>query len=318
MAVIPTPSRKAVYDPLIQGFESYLTGERNVSPHTVSGYLGDIAQFVTHRWGEAFEPPYPWQTVTDAQARAFLVAFTGAEALPSTTRRKLAALRTFFRYLQQRGVVEDNPFSYIRGPRMARMMPRILSVGEVTRFLERPAKDFAEGTLKEYPFRRDAAIFEFLYSTGCRISEAVPIRWGEINWRTGSIIVHGKGRKDRLAILGGKAVEALKALRSCVATHDPDLAADGQCVFLSDRYKAISPRFVEHRMKRYLAEEDLPTDISPHKLRHSFATHLLDAGADLRSVQEMLGHASLSTTQIYTHVSIERLKDEYFHSHPRA
>lgn len=316
--VIPTPNRRATGDPLVRSFVSYLTGERNVSGHTLAGYLGDVEQFVAIRWGSLAEPPFDWDSVTESQARAFLVSFTGADALPATTRRKLAALRTFFRYLQQNGLVADNPFACIRGPKMARKVPRILSVGEVTRFLARPAKDFAEGSLAEYPFRRDTAIFEFLYSTGCRISEATPIRWGEINWRTGSIIVSGKGRKERLAILGGKAVEALKALRECVAAHDPNLATDAQKVFLSDRYGRITSRLVERRMKRYLAEEDLPTDISPHKLRHSFATHLLDAGADLRSVQEMLGHASLSTTQIYTHVSIERVKDEYFKSHPRA
>ncbi len=316
--MIPTPNRRATEDPQVRSFRSYLSGERNVSDHTLAGYLGDIEQFVAIRWGERAEPPYDWVSVTEKQARAFLVSITGAEAQPATTRRKLAALRTFFRYLQQNGIVADNPFAYIRGPKMVRTIPRILSVSEVTRFLERPAKDFAEGTLAEYPFRRDAAIFEFLYSTGCRISEATPVRWGEIDWRTGSIIVTGKGRKERLAILGGKAIAALKALRECVAAHDPALAEDGQRVFLTDRYRPITSCIVERRMKRYLVEENLPTDISPHKLRHSFATHLLDAGADLRSVQEMLGHASLSTTQVYTHVSIERLKDEYFLSHPRA
>ena len=314
----PPPNHRAAEDPQVRGFRSYLTGERNVSDHTLAGYLGDIEQFVAVRWGEDAAPPYDWASVTESQARAFLVSFTGAKALPATTRRKLAALRTFFRYLQKNGLVADNPFVYIRGPKMARTVPRILSVDEVTRFLARPAKDFAEGTLAEYPFRRDTAIFEFLYSTGCRIGEATPIRWGEINWRTGSIIVSGKGRKERLAILGAKAIAALNVLRECVAAHDPDLAEDGQRVFLTDRYRPITSCVVERRMKRYLAEEDLPTDITPHKLRHSFATHLLDAGADLRSVQEMLGHASLSTTQIYTHVSIERLKDEYFQFHPRA
>ena len=314
----PPPNHRATEDPQVRGFRAYLSGERNVSDYTLAGYLGDIEQFVGVRWGADAAPPYDWASVTESQARAFLVSFTGAKALPATTRRKLAALRTFFRYLQQNGLVTDNPFIYIHGPKMTRTVPRILSVDEVTRFLARPAKDFADGTLQEYPFRRDTAIFEFLYSTGCRISEATPIRWGEINWRTGSIIVSGKGRKERLAILGANAIAALNALRDCVAAHDPGLAEDDRRVFLTDRYRPITPRVVERRMKRYLAEEDLPTDISPHKLRHSFATHLLDAGADLRSVQEMLGHASLSTTQVYTHVSIERLKDEYFQFHPRA
>ena len=144
------------------------------------------------------------------------------------------------------------------------------------------------------------------------------MKWGEIDFRRGSVIVTGKGSKDRLVILGQPAVRALQRLRDQLGTRRADLADDAADVFLSDRLAKISARFVERRMKRYLAEAGLPADLSPHKLRHSFATHLLDAGADLRSVQEMLGHASLSTTQIYTHVSVERLKDEYAKFHPRA
>ena len=128
----------------------------------------------------------------------------------------------------------------------------------------------------------------------------------------------GKGSKDRLVILGRPALEALRRLREMVESLDPALAQEKAAVFLSDRMGKLTPRFVERRMKRYLAEAGLPLDVTPHKLRHSFATHLLDAGADLRAVQEMLGHASLSTTQVYTHVSVERLRDEYAKAHPRA
>ena len=194
----------------------------------------------------------------------------------------------------------------------------MLSVEDVKRFLARPQKDGADGLISDYAASRDTAIFEFLYSTGCRISEAIGVKWGEIDFAKGTVIVTGKGSKDRLVILGRPALAALEDLRGKSAAADPEQAAADAPVFVSDRFQPLSARFVERRMKRYLAEADLPTDLTPHKLRHSFATHLLDAGADLRSVQEMLGHASLSTTQIYTHVSVERLKDAYAKAHPRA
>ena len=151
--------------------------------------------------------------------------------------------------------------------------------------------------------------FEFLYSTGCRISEAISIKWGDIDFSRGTLIVTGKGSKERLVILGSKALAALSRLRNNLLSSKPELTVDDAHVFLSDKFINVSARFVERRMKTYLAETGLPIDLSPHKLRHSFATHLLDAGADLRSVQEMLGHASLSTTQIYTHIVNEKIKD---------
>ena len=312
------PNHGAAGDPLVRRFETYLLSERNVSENTREGYLLDIAQFVAFKWGAEAQPPYQWLAASDNDARAFLASFTRDSAGATTVRRKLAALRTFYRYLQREREVMDDPFAALKGPRMSKRLPKVLSVADVTRFLERPHADFEAGLLTAYAYRRDAAIFEFLYSTGCRISEAIAVRWGEIDFRRGTVIVTGKGAKERLVILGRAALAALVALRSEIGSHRPDLADDDAAAFLSDRLESLSARFVERRMKRYLAEAELPTDLTPHKLRHSFATHLLDAGADLRSVQEMLGHASLSTTQIYTHVSIERLKDEYAKSHPRA
>ena len=178
--------------------------------------------------------------------------------------------------------------------------------------------DYEAGLIGEYSCARDAALFEVLYSTGCRISEVVSIAWEIVDFSRGCMIVTGKGSKDRLVIVGSRALAALEELRSVAERRFSRPVLPSEPVFLSDRQQPVSPRFVERRMKRYLAEAGLPTDLSPHKLRHSFATHLLDAGADLRSVQEMLGHASISTTQIYTHVSVERLKDIYVSSHPRA
>ena len=316
----PQPNKAAAADPLIARFMRSMLAERNVSANTVDGYAIDLAQLVSSTWGDSAEPPYQWQGLTEANARRFLSSFVmgGAPASGATVRRKLAAARTFCRFLQREGVLTDNPFSLLRGPRRAKTLPKVLSVGDAARFLEQPLRDLRDGTLAEYPAHRDAALFESLYSTGCRISEMTAVKWGEIDFRRGTLIVTGKGSKERLVILGGPAVAALERLRRTAAAIDPSFADDAAAVFLTDGMGRFSARFAERRMKRYLAEAGLPTDLTPHKLRHSFATHLLDAGADLRSVQEMLGHASLATTQIYTHVSVERLKDEYARSHPRS
>ena len=296
----------------------YLLAERNASAKTVESYVIDLLQLATVTWGEAVSPPFQWRDLGEAAARRYMASFVTERLSAASVRRKLAAARTFCRFLQREGELTDNPFSLLRGPRKAKTLPKVLSVGDARRFLAQPARDFKDGTLGEYPALRDTAIFEALYSTGCRISEMTAVKWGEIDFRRGTLIVTGKGSKDRLVILGKPAIAALERLRRAVRAKDPSLAGGTSDAFLSDRLARISPRFVERRMKRYLAEAGLPTDLTPHKLRHSFATHLLDAGADLRSVQEMLGHSSLSTTQIYTHVSIERLKDEYAKAHPRA
>lgn len=314
----PHPNKSAAKDPQLERFAAYLDAERNSSSHTTIGYMVDLGQLVTLKWGEASEPPYDWTTYSEADARRFTVAFTSAGAAPTTVRRKLAAARAFFRHLQREGLLKDNPFALLHGPRLARTLPKTLSVADVGRFLVCPRADREAGLVSEYAGLRDEAFFECLYSTGCRISEMIPVKWETVDFVRGAMIVRGKGAKDRLVILGPRARDALQRLKACAAAHDPALTRPDALVFLSDSFTPLTARFVERRMKRYLAEAHLPTDLSPHKLRHSFATHLLDAGADLRSVQEMLGHASLSTTQIYTHVSVERLKDVYAKAHPRA
>ncbi len=314
----PEPNKASVLDPDIIRFVDYLLAERNASENTRDSYLIDLAQLVSAKWGEQARPPFAWAAYSEADARAFLVLLTKAGATPTTVRRKLAAARTFCRFLQRDGKILDNPFLLLKGPRKAKTLPKVLSVEDIKRFLSRPKEDFDEKTVDEYSSLRDTALFESLYATGCRISEITAIRWGEINFEQGTLVVTGKGSKDRLVILGVPAVEALKSLRAASARNDPARADSAAYVFLSKTGIRMSARFAERRMKRYLAEAGLPTDLSPHKLRHSFATHLLDAGADLRSVQEMLGHASLATTQVYTHVSVDRLQTEHAKFHPRA
>ena len=308
----PKPNPDVGSDPAFTRFRSFLLAEKGVSVNTWEAYASDIAQFASFVWGADARAPFDWAAAGDAAARAFISAFGSSGALATTLRRKLAALRTFYRYLQREGAAVDNPFSALRGPRKAKTLPKVLSVSDVEAFLAQPAKDFAEKRIGERAFARDSAVFETLYSTGCRIGELTSMRWRDLDLVRGTAIVTGKGSKDRLVILGSKALDALGRLRGASA------ADDGDAVFQSVGGKAVSSRFIERRMKKYLAEAGLSPDLTPHKLRHSFATHLLDAGADLRSVQEMLGHSSLSTTQVYTHVSVERLKDAYFSSHPRA
>lgn len=240
-------------------------------------------------------------------------------------------MRTFFRFLVRENFAKANPFAALRGPRGSKPLPRILTPEETARLLETPVKrlEAAERARAEsgesvsprgrYRCLRDAALFELLYSTGCRVGEVAPLEWRELDLERGSVIVTGKGSKQRLCMIGEPARAALARARAAAReAFGEEAASPGARVFLSDTAGDFTTRDMERRMKRWLAEAGLPAAITPHKLRHSFATHLLDAGADLRSVQEMLGHASLSTTQIYTHVSAARLKEEYFRAHPRA
>lgn len=252
--------------------------------------------------------------------------FTREGAKASTVRRKLASMRTFFRFLLREGVIETNVWRSLHGPRLSKPLPRVLSVEEAKRFLEAPMAELAArrasgrplAPVEEYGCLRDAALFETLYSTGCRISEVTGMHWRDVDLSSGSVMVMGKGSKERLCILGRHAVAALKELRRTAEAVFPSAEGDGAFVFLNVHGNPYVPRDAQRAMKKYLALAGLPQDLTPHKLRHSFATHLLDAGADLRSVQEMLGHVSLATTQIYTHVSIEHLKDEYMKAHPHA
>jgi len=306
-------------------FRRFLLAEKNASDHTAAGYTQDLAQFAGFRWGDDAAAPFEWSRVTPEDARSFLMAVSKDGARAATVRRKLASLRTFYRHLVREGGIAANPFDGLRGPKMPKALPKVLSEEETARFLRGPCEELEErrrgsaplAPQDEYSLLRDAALFETLYSTGCRIAEVTPLVWRQIGFENGSVIVTGKGRKQRLCILGRPALAELERLRSA-AESTFDAAGPESNVFLSAHGLPFTPREAERRMKRWLARAGLPADLTPHKLRHSFATHLLDGGADLRSVQEMLGHSSLATTQIYTHVSIGRLRDVYHHAHPRA
>jgi len=316
---------KKIDDPLMDHFVRYLRGEKNASEHTVSNYLMDIRQFVELTWGTDVRPPYSWKEADRFSARKFLVFFQKLEMAPTTTRRKLSALRSFYKFLVREGIVPDNPFVGLTLPKKGKYLPMVLSVDEVTQLIEAPHKmalaNKPTSVFQEYAPVRDTAILEVLYSTGMRIGELLSLSESQIDLLSGVVGVLGKGRKERLCPLGRPAEIALRnalALRSEVWNSLGQKGDPKEVVFLNKHGGPITARSVERMMKNRVAWCGLKPGVSPHALRHSFATHLLDCGADLRSVQELLGHASLSTTQIYTHVSIEKLKRVYEEAHPRA
>ncbi|MBO4287855.1 MAG: tyrosine-type recombinase/integrase [Kiritimatiellae bacterium] len=321
-----------VGDTAVSTFARHLRAERNASPHTLSAYIQDIGQFAEYKWPKAAfaDPVFVWGEVTRQEARGFLMTFAKAGVEPATTRRKLSSLRTFFTYLQREHILEANPFAGLRGPKLAKNLPVVLGIPEVEALLAAPLKALKERLAKppkpspkeEYTLLRDAAIFEVLYSTGCRVSEIAALNWGDLQSldavNGGTVVVEGKGRKQRLCVLGRPACHALLLMHEKAGVVWADGTSDAAPVFLNAEGGRLTTRSIERRMKIWLRAAELPPNVTPHKLRHSFATHLLDAGADLRSVQEMLGHASLATTQIYTHVSVQRLQEEYAKAHPRA
>lgn len=317
-------------DSCVAQFAAHLEHERNASVHTVANYLMDIAQFVRFAWSGDALPPYDWNEVDRFKARAFLVDFQKRGSEATTTARKLSSMRSFYKYMEREEMARVNPFMGLKAPKRARKLPSFLSPEEVIRLLDAPMalwKDAKcrlkarERMLAEYAARRDAALIEVLYSTGGRVSEAAGLMESQVDRVNGVVQVRGKGKKERLGALGKPA---LKALQGSLALRDelwPELARRrpvDRPIFMNTRGGRLTTRSVERLLKKYLSAAGLNPLISPHALRHSFATHMLDAGADLRSVQELLGHASLSTTQIYTHVTVEKMKRVYDDAHPRA
>lgn len=315
-------------DPAVEHFVRYLESERNASRHTISGYQLDIKQFVNAVWGPETKPPYRWSDADRFAARKFLVEFQKEGREATTTARKLASLRSFYKFLERENYVERNPFGGLRAPKKGRKLPNVLSVVEMARLLDAPMKvwkrslksDVAPDPGREYAALRDTAILEVLYSTGARVSELAGLVARDVDLLSGVITVKGKGKKERLCPLGGPACKALRDVMKRGGELWLESAGKGRTkpVFLNQHGQVLTTRSIERSMKRYLVEAGLSASFTPHALRHSFATHMLDAGADLRSVQELLGHSSLSTTQIYTHISAERLKKVYEEAHPRA
>lgn len=319
----PPPSHpKFRDDARVRDFRRFLADERNASPHTVAAYLRDLGQFAFFAFRDS-APPFPWKDAGRFAARAFLVECGRAGESPASLRRKLSAVRTFFNFLIREGDVGKNPFGGVRSPKMARKLPQILSQDQIDALIRAPLDELSArgGDPSDedlYAAWRDSAIFEFLYSTGARIAEAAAASVADVSLETGVVRLFGKGRKQRISALGRPAIEALVQALSCADRLWHDGFEKGARLFRNLRGGPLSTRSIQRNMKRWLRAAKLPETVTPHKLRHSFATHMLDAGADLRSVQELLGHASLSTTQNYTHVTVERLRQIYEKAHPLA
>lgn len=320
--------RAVAADPLVRRFIAYLEAERNVSLHTLAAYLTDLQQFSDLEWGPSADPPYAWPACDRYSARRFLVSLQKQGLSPTTLARKRSGLQSFYRFLMREEVVGVNPFKAVHLPRRDQRLPSVLTVAQAGRLLDAPAR-LAAAALKtdasperrqwiEYAAARDAAILELLYSTGMRIAECAALNERGLDFLSGVARVMGKGKKERLCPLGGPAIRALRKALDLRDRVFPALPGREKPLFISHVGGRLTPRSIQRTLKPALAEANLPSAITPHTLRHSFATHLLDAGADLRSVQELLGHASLSTTQLYTHVSIERLREVYERAHPKA
>lgn len=314
-------------DDSLKQFLDYLEAERGASAHTASSYALDIRQFALLMLKkDPCAERVDWGGVGLFDARAYVAELTQEGLARTSIVRKLSAMRTFYRFLLRESAVSSDPFDGLTTPRKSKPLPKYMTVAEVGRLLDAPKAVWEErlraGVVKDefsasFSAARDAAALELIYSGGLRISEAMGMNFGDVDFLSGVAKIRGKGKKERLCALGGPAVRALRAyfaLRRNVSRDERPKSA----VFLNQEGGRLTPRSFQRNFKLYLNRAELPPDMTPHKLRHSFATHLLDAGADLRSVQALLGHENLSTTQIYTHVSMERLRRIYDQAHPHA
>jgi len=295
---------------LIKDFLRWLTFEKGYSQHTVAGYQHDLLEFAA-----TIADSMPVQAIDAGAVRQFVVSLHGKNNA-ATVARKLSAMRTFFRFLQRQKVVAADPLSGISGPKIDQLIPVFLTVDEVFLLLETPSE-------KDSFMFRDRAIMELLYSTGMRVAELVSRDRHHLDFESEMLTVRGKGNKERLVPVGRPAREAVQAWLSHRQQLMQERAGRGlvlekEALFLNSRGSRLTTRSVERIVRAYGERAGIPQTVTPHALRHSFATHLLEMGADLRSVQELLGHASLSTTQRYTHLTLDHLAEVYDKAHPMA
>jgi integrase/recombinase XerD len=306
-----TASAAPAFEHLLLDFLAYLEFERGLSRNTLEAYRSDLLQYgawLSARGADALEIAHP-------QLAEFVAGLAeGSEdrpaVAPATLQRKVACLRSFHRHLRRVGMLGDDPTARLRAPKHARRLPNVLTRDEVARLLEQPAGS-------EPAALRDRALLEVMYACGLRASEAITLEVSDLDMESGVLRARGKGSKERLVPIGSAAARALSAY---LARGRPLLAGDRlqACLFLNRRGGGLTRQGLYKIVQRHARSAGLEQRMSPHTLRHSFATHLLAGGCDLRSLQEMLGHADITTTQLYTHLSAARLKDVYFEAHPRA
>ncbi len=296
--------------PQIGQFLQYLRVERGASPHTLKGYREDLHALVDYLADGDGRCPAPG-SITTGELRGFVSALHEAGYAKSSIARRLASVRSFMRFGQREGWAKANPAKALRNPRKSHKLPHFLSTDEIGKLLNAPKGESAAAM-------RDRAILETLYSAGLRVSELVGLMDGDLDFAAGIVRVRGKGRKERLAPIGSYAARALKRWLAVRTLSPREKTGREAPVFTNKFGTRLATRSVARMLEKYLKETGLDSRTSPHTLRHSFATHLLDRGADIRSVQELLGHKSLVTTQIYTHVSTANLKAAYEKAHPRA
>ena len=308
-------------DQHLEAFFKHLTHERAASPYTIRNYSQTLNEFV--RWHETARKAAPaWEELRKDDFRYYLRHLGRNKLSRAATQLRFSALRSFYKFLTRRGVVAASPIKGLLMPKAEKRLPKFLTGGQMEALLEAPLKELKAGEKNTTSppnaalFHRDVAILETIYSCGLRISELSGLRVSDVNGPEQLVRVRGKGRKERQVPIGEPALAAIKNYWALLL--QPPVGDEPVFRARPDDAEAISPRVIQLRLKRYLAAAGLDPHLTPHKLRHSYATHLLDAGADLRSVQELLGHAHLVTTQIYTHVSTERLRKAYDKAHPRA
>ena len=282
----------------VEKFTRYLEIEKNYSAHTILNYKLDLEEF------QKFLGDQPVEKVDYLGVRKYLAALKEKSLSSRSVARKLSSLRSFFRFLTREGFIKANPIVSILSPKLDKHLPQFLSEEETARLIE-------SSIPQTKPGMRDRAILETFYSTGIRISELVGLDLDDVDVISGIVKVRGKGKKERLVPIGEMAISAIRLYLDTRRGHTDAL-------FLNPSNRRISDRGVRYMFKKYIRIAGIKQGVSPHTLRHSFATHLLNRGADLRTVQELLGHANLGTTQIYTHLTTERLKNVYDHAHPRA
>ena len=297
-------------DRIINDYLEQATLERRYSPHSLRGYRHDLQEFRAYLEGQGIQDP---DGIDRLLLRGFLSGLLQKNKKTSVG-RKVAAIRACFKYAQRKGWIEDSPVLHLRAPKTDKPIPPFLSEKEAAHLLKPPLE-------ASWLLQRDQAIFELFYASGIRLSELVGLNWEEIDFSIRMVRVRGKGGRERVVPLGKVAVQALREYRQAVEETERGEPAfqveDRQAVFLSRLGRRLTDRNISRRLKIRVLAAGLSPNISPHALRHSFATHLLNAGADLRVVQELLGHKSLSTTQKYTHISLGRLIEVYKKSFPR-